>query len=248
MSEGQIFVKTWSPICAGTPDKSDSPILLLHESLGCVALWKNFPAQLASVTSRRVIAYDRLGFGRSDPHPGTIDRSFVFQEGHEFLPAFCARAGISRFVACGHSVGGSMAVTAAACLPQICEALITLSALSFVEERTIQGVETARRIFQNPLSFEKLERYHGTKARWVLDSWVNTWLSPEFSTWDLNAVAAAVCCPILALHGEFDEYGSIAQAKRIVRQSGRLKVLPQMGHMLHRDNPELIAELIAEFL
>ncbi|WP_395457173.1 alpha/beta fold hydrolase [Azospirillum melinis] len=110
---GRLYVKDWTPAAAGDLP----PILLFHDSLGCVDLWRSFPARLAAATARRVIAYDRLGFGRSDPHPGTLPRDFVAAEARDAVPLLLDSFGIGDFVVCGHSVGGGMAVETAARFP-----------------------------------------------------------------------------------------------------------------------------------
>ena len=124
---GRLSVKDW------TPDASASlpPILLFHDSLGCVDLWRSFPAHLAAATARRVVAYDRLGFGRSDPHPGTLTLGFVAAEARDIVPLLLDHLGIGDFIACGHSVGGGMAVETAARFPSRCRALVTIAAQAF---------------------------------------------------------------------------------------------------------------------
>src|SRR5581483_8248414 len=163
---GRLYARSWDPARA-----AGAPIALFHDSLGCVELWRSFPAALAESTGRRVIAYDRLGFGRSDPRTDKLAPDFIAEEAQVFFPALRAQLGFDRFVLFGHSVGGAMAVHCAAFHPQPCEALITESAQSFVEHRTGAGVVEAREMFRQPDQFARLERYQGEKARWVLDAW-----------------------------------------------------------------------------
>ena len=243
---GRVFARLWSPL-----DVSGSPIILFHDSLGCVELWRNFPAALAARTGRRVIAYDRLGFGKSDPRRDTLGMDFIAAEAEAVFPALCAELGIDRFVAFGHSVGGGMAVHCAASFAESCDALITESAQAFVEDRTVQGIREAQALFVAPAQVERLGKYHGDKARWVLAAWIDTWLSPGFADWSLDAVLPRVRCPVLAMHGADDEYGSPRHPERIGRLAGgpaRVEVMPDTRHVPHRERELAVLDRIAAFL
>ncbi|MBP2296962.1 alpha/beta fold hydrolase [Azospirillum rugosum] len=246
IAEGSLFAKVW------TPDARDAaapaPIILFHDSLGSVDLWRGFPRRLAATTGRRVVAYDRLGFGRSDPHPGRLDVEFVAAEGQRTIPALCDQLEIADFVACGHSVGGGMAVETAALFPVRCRALVTIAAQAFVEDKTLAGIRVAQRGFEDPANLAKLAKYHGEKTEWVADAWINTWLSPEFADWTLDKALAKVRCPVLAIHGEWDEYGSDEHPTRIAAGRGTARILPKTGHVPHRENEALLVEVINEFL
>jgi len=250
---GALFARSWRPPHA-RPD-ADAAILLFHDSLGSVELWRDFPDRLAAATGRVVVAYDRLGFGRSDPHPGPLPPTFVRDEAATTVPllrdALGAELGLGRLIPFGHSVGGGMAVATAARLGDDCAALVTESAQSFVEERTLAGVRAARAAFAAPEQFERVERYHGAKARWVLDAWTETWLDPAFGGWSLDEDLRRVRCPTLALHGDDDEYGSVAHPERIGRLAGgpaRVVVLEGCGHVPHREQPERVLDEVARFL
>ena len=241
---GRLFARSWAPASA-----AGAPLVLLHDSLGCVELWRDFPAALAEATGRRVLAYDRLGFGRSDAREGAMPLDFIADEAVSFLPVVLQQLGVERFVAFGHSVGGGMAVNAAATLGGRCEALITESAQAFVEDRTVQGLLAARAQFQQAGQMEKLARYHGDKAAWVLQAWLGTWLSPTFAAWSLDAALPRVACPALLIHGEADEYGSARHPQRIqagIGERARLCLLPDTGHVPHREQaPRVLAAVLA---
>lgn len=242
---GRLHARRWP----GSTERA--PILLLHDSLGCVALWREFPAQLAEATGRAVVAYDRLGFGASDPHPGLLGPDFVREEAGQGLAAVIAHYRLQRFVLFGHSVGGGMAVAAAAQLGEGCEALVTVSAQAFVEQRTLDGVRAAKRQFAAPGQLERLQRHHGDKAAWVLAAWTDSWLSPAFAGFHLDDELAALRCPLLALHGEDDEYGSAAHPRRLVARAGadaRLQLLPGCGHSPHREQSDWVLAQVAVFL
>lgn len=242
---GRLFAQRWQ----GGGDAA--PIVLLHDSLGCVELWRDFPAALAAATARDVVAYDRLGFGRSDPHPGRLDAGFIAAEAGAGFAHVREALALERFVAFGHSVGGGMAVGCAARYPAQCRALVTESAQAFVEDRTRAGILAARAAFAEPGQVERLGKYHGDKAAWVLSAWIDTWLAPQFADWNLDAQLAGVSCPTLAIHGERDEYGSARHPERIaagVRGPATLRVLPGCGHVPHREREGETLDLIAAWL
>ncbi|RDI62431.1 alpha/beta fold hydrolase [Microvirga subterranea] len=246
IEEGRLFAKTWTPQAAETARLA--PILLFHDSLGCVELWRSFPRHLAQATGRRVVAYDRLGFGRSDPHPGRPGFDFVAREAQHVVPRLCEDLAVQDFVACGHSVGGGMAVETAARFPTRCRALVTIAAQAFVEDRTLEGIRVAQRDFQDPANLARVEKYHGDKARWALDAWIGTWLRPDFADWTLDGALAAVRCPVLAIHGERDEYGSRAHPERIAAGRGTAHILSGIGHVPHREQEALLVDVIDRFL
>jgi pimeloyl-ACP methyl ester carboxylesterase len=243
---GKRFARVW-----GDPDASSAPIVLLHDSLGSVELWRDFPERLAEATGRAVVAYDRLGFGRSDPYPGALDADFIREEARSSLPALRARLGIERIILFGHSVGGGMSVCAGAALPDSVVAVITESAQAFVEDRTLAGIREAEKDFAGPGQMERLARYHGDKAQWVLEAWTRTWLSPRFADWTLDAQLRRLRCPVLALHGDRDEYGSRLHPERIGSLppgGGEVAIFEDCGHVPHREKPELVLQAVAGFV
>ena len=242
-------MRQWTP----RDDCSDAraSIILFHDSLGCVDLWRDFPQQLASATGLRVVAYDRLGFGRSDPHPGPLPITFIHDEAREIVPRLRAELGCDQMVLFGHSVGGGMAIATAAHLAESCIGVITESAQSFVEDKTRSGIRTAQADFEQPARFERLARYHGEKARWVLDSWIETWLSPAFTDWSLDEYLRDVHCPTLALHGDRDEFGSRRHAERIAHLTqgpSRAVIFEDCGHVPHREQMGRVLSEVAAFL
>ena len=157
---------------------------------------------------------------------------------------------IQDFVILGHSVGGGMSVVIAAAYPERCQGLISISAQYAVEALTLAGISEAKVGFQQAGQMERLEKYHPEKAQWVLDGWTETWLSPAFQDWNLARVIDGVCCPTLVIHGELDEYGSTAQPQQIfegVSGQAELHILEGLHHMPHKEQPELVVALIAEF-
>lgn len=245
---GRIFAKRWSLAAA---QNGAAPIVLFHDSLGCVELWRDFPAHLALATGRDVIAYDRLGFGRSDPHPGRLDGRFVREEAQGGFHALREQLEIGGFVAFGHSVGGGMAVACAAAYPTDCRALITESAQAFVEDRTVKGIRDAALMFERPGQLDRLHKYHGDKAAWVLSAWVDTWLAPGFAHWSLDEDLHRVRCPVLAIHGDGDEFGSARHPERIAELTAghsTMVLVPQCGHVPHREKVEVVIDTVMSWL
>lgn len=243
---GKIFARIW-----GGDGFADArpPFVLLHDSLGCVALWRDFPAKLAAATGRPVVAYDRLGFGRSDPREGKLPLDFIRQEGEIWLRALREHLAIERCVLLGHSVGGGMAVTAAAAFPEATEAVVTIAAQAFVEDKVLAGIRKAAAEFLAPEQMQRLARYHGDKAGWVLDAWVQSWLDPAFADWTLDDELRRLTCPLLALHGDRDDYGSNLHPERLARLSGGVAaILEDCGHIPHREKPEAVVVAVTDFL
>ncbi|MBV6670065.1 alpha/beta hydrolase [Xanthomonas euvesicatoria pv. alangii] len=243
---GKLFTRRWVPTVR---HPGAVPVVLFHDSLGCVELWRDFPSRLASTTGREVIAYDRLGFGRSDSHPGALSPlDFVHEEATTGFSAVRNALGLDHFIALGHSVGGGMAIECAAAYPAHCQALVTESAQAFAEERTLQGIRQAKQSFAQPGQLQRLEKYHGEKATWVLHAWVDVWLAPEFATWRLDEALRAVKCPVLAIHGANDEYGSTRHPQRIIELAtgpSELLLLKDCGHVPHREQEERVISHIA---
>lgn len=246
-AQGQLYVKRWQPEEGG----GFAPLVLMHDSLGSVDLWRDFPEQLAAATGREVIAYDRLGFGRSDAHPGPLLPSFVAGEVEAgFRPVQQALA-LNDFVVLGHSVGGGMAAMVAAAYGEQCKALVTESAQSFVEDRTLEGIRAARDNFAQPGQLERLARYHGGKAAWVLSAWVDTWLSEPFAHYRMESALKQVHCPVLVIHGECDEFGSLVHPENIctwAQGQSEVEIIAGGGHVPHRELPDRITGRIAQFL
>lgn len=243
---GRVYVRRWTP-----PEAHDaSPLVLLHDSLGCVALWRDFPARLAAALSRPVFAYDRLGFGRSGARRDLPSPHFVQEEADVFFPVLRQALGIGRYALFGHSVGGAMALAIAASDPAGCEAVVSESAQAFVEGRTVAGIQAARASFERPGEIDRLARWHGDHARWVLRAWTEVWLSPAFASWSLEATLPLVRCPVLALHGSRDEYGSVAFPEMICRLSEgpcEMAVLEGCGHVPHREREAEVLDRVSRF-
>lgn len=247
-----LYASLWGGPLAGRP-----PIVLLHDSLEAVALWRDFPARLAACTGLPVIAYDRPGFGQSAARSDALPPDFIAAEANASLKTVLQHFAVPKAILFGHSVGGGMAISAAAQMPQRVLAVISESAQAFVEERTLQGIRDARASFADPAQLARLAKYHGNdlqQARWLLSAWIDTWLSPSFADWSLAPMLARLACPVLALHGDLDEFGSLAHPRMIASLpsafpgQGRYRVLTQCGHVPHREQPEQVLQAARDFL
>lgn len=246
--QGVIVAKSWQPI-ENNPEQS--AILLFHDSLGCIELWRTFPTVLSQITGRKIIAYDRLGFGHSDVRTDRMGLDFIEEEAISFVPNICEQLGLEHFIALGHSVGGAMAVNSAALHSKKCNGLITIAAQAFPEKLTLDSIREAKVLFQDQVQIDKLTRYHGPRARWVVDAWIETWLRPEFADWSLKSTLQKVTCPTLAIHGSEDEYGTKSHPEIIVNSvNGRaeLEIMPDTHHVPHREKEKWVADRIARFL
>jgi len=243
---GSIFARKWTPQTA----VKQVPIILLHDSLGSVDLWRDFPYNLAEKTSRSVIAYDRLGFGKSDARHELPSMEFIKEEATKFFPVIKQQLSITKYILFGHSVGGAMAINIAA-RDKDCMAAVTVSSQAFVEDRTVKGIKEAKLMFEQPGQIERLEKWHGGKAAWVLSAWTDVWLSPEFSAWRLDDCIRDVVCPVLVIHGDDDEYGSIAFPEFIASQVAgisKMMVIKDCGHMPHMEKTDEVVNAVKEFL
>ncbi|MGB0867417.1 MAG: alpha/beta fold hydrolase [Granulosicoccaceae bacterium] len=243
--DSSVYVRDWSP----ATDSPKAPVLLLHDSLGSVDLWRDFPSRLASASGRRVFAYDRIGFGRSSERSDRPNASFVSEEGQQVLPALLHALDLEKVVLCGHSVGGGMAIEASVALPERVHALVTIAAQAFVEDRTREGISAAKKSFEDPDVLQRLAKYHGDKAAWVVDAWTEVWLSEAFASFNVERAIAKLQVPSLAIHGERDEYGSALHPQLIANHArGHVCMLDGVGHVPHRECPELLVQVMAKFL
>ena len=225
-------------------------IVMLHEGLGSVAMWKDFPAHLAAATSRRVLAYSRFAYGRSDPLPQPY-RTLEMQEreAREVLPALLEALRIERPILFGHSDGASIALIHAALAPPAVAGVVALAPHTFVEDMCIVSIEAARQAYVTTNLPQKLARYHDDPDR-AFWSWNNIWLDPAFRAWNIERFLPRIRCPVLAIQGYQDEYGTMAQLDRLASgvPTARLVKLESCGHSPHRDQPLRVLEEVCDWL
>lgn len=231
-----------------------APLVLLHEGLGCCALWKDFPDRLAAATGREVFLWSRAGFGRSDPVPLPRPLDYLDREA-DLVPHVLAAAGLERVILVGHSDGGTIALLTAAAggseRAPVVEGVVTMAAHVFVEDVTIAGILRTRRAWREGDLRPRLARWHGANVDVAFSGWCDTWLDPRFRTWNVEDRLPRVRAPVLALQGEGDEYGTAAQVQAIVdgvSGPARPLMLPEAGHSPHLDRPDAVVDAITRFL
>ena len=239
------------------------PVVFLHEGLGSISLWKDFPEKFCSANGLRGLVFSRPGYGRSTPRPA--DRrwptTFMHDQAHDMLPALLAALGIGKsdnpdkpdnpdkLWLFGHSDGASIALLYAARYPQDVAGIIVVAPHIFVEDVSIENIALARQAYLTTDLRNKLARHHADpdSAFW---GWNDVWLDPAFRQWNIEDVLGSITCPVLAVQGEQDEYGTLEQIYGIARHATQtsLYIIPHCGHSPHRDQPEALATEAARFL
>lgn len=235
---------TWGP---ATPSRA---LLLLHEGLGSVSTWRDFPAALSDTTGWQVAAYSRLGHGGSDPAPLPRPVQFMHDEAEGDLPAVIDALGLQRPIVLGHSDGGSIALIAAASMPERVRALVLEAAHVFVEDLSIASIARIKMAYEGSDLRSRLARHH-THVDVTFRAWNDVWLDPDFRRWNIEALLPRVTCPVLLIQGEEDEYGTMAQVSAIAHQVAgpvRSLVLAECGHAPHRDQRTRVMDAIASFV
>jgi len=226
---------------------AEPALVFLHEGLGSVALWRDFPERLARATGRRALVYSRAGHGNS-PVPDTPRTPrFMHDEALEVLPELLATHGIEKPVLVGHSDGGSIALIHASRHPVT--KLVLLAPHVFVEDLSVASIAEARETFETTDLRDRMARYHrDPEATFRL--WNDIWLAPEFRDWTIEDVLPAITAPVLAIQGEHDQYGTLAQIDAIeagVSGSFQRAVL-NARHAPHLEAPEETLRIAAEFV
>lgn len=232
------------------PGDNRPTLVFLHEGLGCIEIWRDFPAALCEKTGLGGLIYDRRGYGGSDPYPVWPDH-YLKAESWTFLPGVLDACKVQSAILIGHSDGGTIALMAAAKEHERVVGLITEAAHIFVEDITVAGIKAAVQSFETTDLVKKLARYHGEMAETVFRRWSDRWLSPDFRDWNMEKLLPEVRCPALILQGEDDEYGTPAQVAGIVRSvSGpaRGKLIPDCGHIPHLQARKTVLAEMAAFI
>ncbi len=232
------------------PALGDTPtIVMLHEGLGSVSMWKDFPEQLARATRCGVLAYSRYGHGKSDRLREPRPVEFMHDEATVTLPALLERLGIQRPILLGHSDGGSICLIYAAAFPASPRALILEAPHVFVEDLTVQSIAKIRFAYKTTDLPQKLARHHdyADETFW---GWNDIWLDPAFQRWNIEDRLSSIRCPLLVIQGLEDEYGTLAQVEAIKRGAPHAQtlVLSNCGHSPHRDQPTATLEVISQFV
>ena len=245
-------------IWIGPPPDTAPTLVLLHEGLGSVAQWKNFPERLAGLTGFGILVYSRFGYGGSGPITLPRPLNYMHAEAQGPLPELLAALKVGRHLLIGHSDGGSIALLNAALAPAAGLAGVVAEAPHvFVEDVTLAGIRATLDLYQDegPQNSpgglrQRLARYHGDNVDLAFHGWARAWLHPDFRAWDIAAEMAGITVPTLLIQGRQDEYASLEQLDRIQRRlSGPAErlVVEDCGHSPHLQHPDQVAAVMAEF-
>lgn len=226
-------------------------IVFLHDSLGCVELWRDFPKRIATVCQCNVLIYDRLGYGKSDPMQTSVRPVNYLELEAEVLHTIIENLKIENAILFGHSDGGSIALIAASRYPNRIKMIIVEAAHIFVEEITLKGIREAVAAYQNTNLPERLQKYHGNKTETIFKAWAETWLRSDFRSWNIESLLPQITSPLLFIQGEKDEYGTIDQVEKTINAvSGKSEkyIIPNAGHTPHKEVPEITLDKIVAFI
>lgn len=238
---------------------ADAPILLfLHEGLGCITMWKDFPQQLCAQGNYRGLVFSRAGYGHSTPLSPEIrwPVDYLQQQAEHAVPALLEALGLntpevwSRLWLIGHSDGGSIALLYAALYPQRLAGAVVMAPHIFVEDITLAGIEDAKRLYEASDQWRtRLARHHSNPDS-AFYGWNNAWRNPDFRHWNIEHLLPRIECPLLAIQGENDEYATLAQINDIQKHAPHTQLLaiPDCGHSPQLQKGDVVIEAVARFI
>lgn len=233
----------------GDPSK---PILIfLHEGLGCTEMWKAFPSKLCLKTGYPGLMYDRIGYGQSSALKNDRTTHYLHDYATFELPQLIEKLLPNRtYFLIGHSDGGSISLIHASTQDPSIRGVITEAAHVFVEDITLNGIKFALEEFRVGRLIS-LQKYHGKKTESIFYAWADTWLKSEFLHWNIEYLLPSIKCPVLAIQGKNDQYGTELQLDKIVSGVGKVgtkMMIDNCGHAPHRDQPGLVLGAMSEFI
>ncbi len=238
-------------------DRTDAPVaVFLHEGLGSIAMWKDWPQKLCEQLGFRGLVYSRPGYGGSTPREADVKWpvDFMHRQAYDLLPALLDAIGIddaerARMWVIGHSDGGSIALLYAAAFPDALGGVIAIAPHVFVEDVSVKAIAEATVLYTQGDLREKLSRYHADVDS-AFYGWNDIWLNPGFRQWDITGLLSSIQCPLLAVQGHDDEYGTMAQIDAIASHvpHAQLTRLPACGHSPHRQCPAMLDAAIMAFV
>ena len=222
-------------------------VVLLHEGLGSITQWRDFPSQLHANTGLTVMAYDRSGYGRSAAGEPKYDADFMHREALEALPELLARLHISEPILIGHSDGGTIALIHAASPSNHPKALVTIAAHAYVEDIAVNQIKAATH--RRSEIVKGLAQHHNDPEN-AFDRWANVWLSGDFQAFDIRSDNRDITCPVLVIQGDVDEYATKNMLPGIASsiENAESCLVSDCGHIVHKDQPDVLISEIKMFL
>jgi len=236
--------------CLGPSPDTAPTIVMLHEGLGCAALWRDFPAKVAARTGMGVLVYSRQGYGQSDPAELPRPMDFMTREALEVLPHVLDQAGITRCVLFGHSDGATIAAIYGGSVEDFrVRGLILMAPHFFTEEMGLAEIAKAREAFETTDLRDRMAQYHKNPEN-AFRGWNDTWLNPAFKDWNVGEVIDYLRIPVLAIQGREDQYGTLAQIEEIETRSYApvdVAILDDCKHAPHQEQTERTLDAVSEF-
>jgi len=235
----------------GVAESAYPVLVFLHEGLGSVALWKKFPEQFCRDNGFTGLVFSRYGYGNSTARPADEKWpvSYMHDQARQVLPALFEKLGISKPMLLGHSDGGSIALIFASHFPDQISGLIVLAPHIMVEDISIASIEKAREAYLGSSLRSQLKKYHDDvdSAFW---GWNDIWLNRSFRNWDIRSELADITCPVLAIQGENDAYGTMAQIEGIQEKKpdAQLLAISDCGHAPHQDQAQSLSDSVAAWI
>lgn len=235
----------------GKENKNKPTLIFLHEGLGCIRMWKDFPKILSGYTGCPALVFSRLGYGSSDPCPLPWKINFMHKQALQILPDIIRKAGIHTYILIGHSDGGSIGIIfSGSPVAKGLKGLITQAAHVFCEQKTVESIQQAKIQYDHHDLKQRLEKYHGTNTDNAFRGWNDVWLNPGFIHWNIEKYLSRIHIPMLAIQGKEDQYGTIKQIKSIQHHVKHVKscLVDNCGHSPHLEQQKIVLDIMNQFI
>lgn len=231
------------------PREGAPAIVFLHEGLGSVSMWRDFPQKVADATGCEAVVYSRAGYGRSDPAVLPRAVGYMHDEGLAVLPALLAELDLERPILFGHSDGGSIALICAGGTDTPLGGVIAMAPHVLVEDISVSSIAQAKVAWTTTDLPARLGKYHNDVDA-VFRGWNDIWLHPDFRAWNIEEYLPRIAVPVMAIQGEDDEYGTMDQIDRIARGAKDVELvkLADCRHSPHKDQPQAVIDAVVEFV
>ena len=227
-------------------------LVFLHEGLGCVSMWKDFPDRLAKETGLAALIYSRRGYGGSDKFSLPRQLDYMHEEGIDVLPALLRTEQVNRAILIGHSDGGSISlIYAGSKFASKLDALIMIAPHVFVEKISVESIKKIQKDFKLGDLRERLARYHMDNLDSVFWGWSNIWVSPSFRKWNIEEYLPQINVPTIVIQGDKDQFGSLSQVNSIIEKTKlevKYKIIKNCGHSPHLENSGEVLGVLSDFI